>query len=203
MSLRSVSNARSGTQPAHDVSMENLDTIGRPLACLLLPICFGTVLIAQNHDVATSATGATVHVTHVLGFEGISNNASGSLSIQENTLRFQKAGGSSAQISVGSIQDIFLGEEDKQVGGTTMAVSRAAAPFGGGRVVGLFSHKKYDTLTLEYLDLNGGLHGAIFQLNKGQGEALKNELVAGGAHVTNLEDQATKQSTQENKNESK
>lgn len=183
--------------------MENLNTIGRALACLLLPICFGIGLTAQNHDVATPATSATMHVTHVLGFEGISKNASGNLSIQENTLRFQKAEGSSAQISVGSIQDISLGEEDKQVGGKTMAVGRAAAPFGGGRVVGLFSHKKYDTVTLEYLDLNGGVHGAIFQLNKGQGQVLKNELVAEGAHVNNLENRVAKQSAQENKNETK
>jgi hypothetical protein len=198
-----ISAARNGTQPAHDISMENLDTIGRALACLLMPICFGAVLVAQNHDVATSPTGAAMHVTHVLGFEGVSNNACGNLSIQGNALRFQKNQGAGAQINIGAIQDVFVGEEDKQVGGTAMAVSQVAAPFGGGRVVGLFSHKKYDTLTLEYLDLNGGVHGAIFQLNKGQGQVLKNELLAEGAHVNNLENQMAKQSTQENKDETK
>jgi hypothetical protein len=179
------------------------EQIGGALACLLPLISVSTGLMAQSQGGASSASGAALHATHVLGFEGISKSANGNLSIQENNLRFQKAEGSSAQISIGSIQDIFLGESDKQVGGTTMAVGRAAAPFGGGRVVSLFSHKKYDTLTVEYLDPNGGLHGAIFQLNKGQGQVLKNELVAGGAHVTKLEDQATKQNTQENKDASK
>jgi hypothetical protein len=183
--------------------MKNPDSIGRALACLLTSICVSTALLAQNQDGTTSASGATLHVTHVLGFEGVSKNASGNLSIQGNALRFQKSQGAGAQITIGAIQDVFVGEEDKQVGGTTMAVGRAAAPFGGGRVVGLFSHKKYDTLTLEYLDPNGGLHGAIFQLNKGQGQALKNELVAEGAHVNNLENQMAKQSLQANKNESK
>jgi hypothetical protein len=85
-----------------------------------------------------------MRVTHVLGFESVSNNANGELSIQEHTLRFQKSDGSVAQVSVDSIQDLSLGVEDKQVGGTAMAVGRAAAPYGGGRVIGLFSHKKYD-----------------------------------------------------------
>ena len=61
-----------------------------------------------------------------------------------------------------------------------MKIGKAAAPYGGGRVVSLFAHKKYDTLTLEYVDSDGGVHGAIFQVNKGQGELVRNELVARG-----------------------
>jgi len=178
--------------------------IGRTLACLMLSVWFSTVLIAQNPAGAEgSAAGSTMRVTHVLGLEGISNNATGNLSIQQNALQFQKGEGPAVQISIDSIQNIFLGEDNKQVGGTSMAVARTAAPFGGGRVVGLFSHKKYDTLTLEYLDTNGGFHGAIFQLDKGQGQALRDELMAKGAHVTQVEDQPAKQSTPEAENESK
>jgi len=114
-------------------------------------------------------------------------------------LRFQKSDGSNAQVGVASIQDLSLGVEDKQVGGTALALGRAATPYGGGRLIGLFSHKKYDTLTVEYLDPNGGLHGAIFQLNKGQGQVLKDELVAEGTHVSNPENQLTKPSTPEAK----
>ncbi len=176
---------------------------GRALECLLPLICASTSLLAQNHDVEKSASGVTFHVTHVLGFEGMSKNSNGNLSIQGNALRFQNSEGSGAQINIGAIQDVFVGEENKQVGGTPLALGKMAVPFGGGRVVSLFSHKKYDAVTVEYLDPNGGLHGAIFQLNRDQGQALKNELVANGAHATNVEDQATKQSTQENKNEAK
>jgi len=174
----------------------------RALACLLLLICCSTALMAQDHGGAGSASGSAMRVTHVLGFESVSNNANGELSIQEHTLRFQKSDGSVAQVSVDSIQDLSLGVQDKQMGGTAMAVGRAAAPYGGGRVIGLFSHKKYDTLTVEYLDPNGGFHGAVFQLNKGQGQVLKDELVAEGAHVTNLENQPTKPNAPEAKNES-
>lgn len=155
--------------------------------------------MAENHDVQTSASGVLFHVTHILGFEGTSNNANGDLSIQGSALRFQKSEGAGVQINIGAIQDVFVGQSNKQVGGTSMAVGRTAAPFGGGRVVSLFSHKKYDTLTVEYVDPNGGFHGAIFQLNKGQGQALKNQLVANGAHASNTEDKAANQSTPENK----
>ena len=74
-----------------------------------------------------------------------------------------------------------------------MTLGKAAVPFGGGRAVSLFAHKKYDTLALAYVDGNGGFHGAIFQLGKDQGEILRTELVAAGAHVTNNQDESAKQ----------
>ena len=178
--------------------------IGRILTCLMLLVWYRTGLMAEDQSaVGTPTSGATLHVTHILGFEGISNNANGELSILGDALQFQKSNGSSAQITIGSIQDLTLGEQDKQVGGKPMTLAKAAAPYGGGRVVSLFSHKKYDTVTLEYLDPSGGFHGAIFQLNKGQGEVLKSELEAAGAHITRPEDETTKGKTQETNNEVK
>jgi len=82
-------------------------------------------------------------------------------------------------------------------------LGKTAAPFGGGRVVSLFAHKKYDTLTLEYVDADGGLHGAIFQLEKGQGEVVKNELIAQGLSMSSNQDQSTKESATEAKHENK
>ena len=178
--------------------------IGRTLACVMSLVWFSTGLVAQNQGgVKSSASGSTMRVTHVLGLDAVPSNANGNLSVQGEALQFQKGDGATAQISIASIQEVVVGEEDKQVGGTPMALGRAATPFGGGRVIGLFSHKKYDTLTVEYLDPNGGFHGVIFQLNKGQGQVLRNELVAEGARVTPLADQDTKQSTPEIKNDNK
>jgi hypothetical protein len=171
----------------------------RALSCLLPLLFCSTALMAQNQSGPASAPGSAMRVTHVLGFESISNSANGELSIQGHTLRFQKSGGPTAEITLDSIQDLSLGVEDKQVGGTAMAVGRAATPYGGGRLISLFSHKKYDTLTVEYLDPDGGFHAAIFQLDKGQGQVLKDQLVAQGAHVTNLENQTTKPNTPESK----
>jgi hypothetical protein len=56
---------------------------------------------------------------------------------------------------------------------------------------------------LEYIDSDGGLHGAIFQLNRGKGQVLRNELDAAGAHITGVEDGTAKGSTKETRNEVK
>jgi hypothetical protein len=155
--------------------------IGRLFLCLMT-LCFcNEVLKAEQDSGATaSASGSIFSATHVLGFEAIAKNASGSLSIQSDSLQFRKGDASSAEIPIDSIQNLSLGEQDKQVGGVPLALGRAATPFGGGRVISLFSHKKYDTLTVDYLDSNGALHGAVFQLKKGQGQLLQRELEAKG-----------------------
>ena len=176
----------------------------RVLACLILMLWCAVAVLAQNATQPTNLSEPfSAHVTHLLGFEGVHNNANGTLSIQDGALRFQKDGKPAVEVKIAVVQDVFLGEQSKQVGGVPMTLSKAAVPFGGGRVVSLFSHKKYDTLSLEYVDSNGGLHGAIFQLDKGQGEILRNELVAWGAHVGPTDDEATKRSAAEVSSEHK
>ena len=164
------------------------------LAMLILLAWFTATANGQK-QVETSAASSSIHVRHVLGFEGVRRNAGGELSIQDDDLRFQPDGSQAADVSTVSIQNISLGEEDKQVGGVPMMLGKTAVPFGGGRVVSLFSHKKYDSLTVEYLDATGGFHGAIFQLAKGQGQTFKNDLIAHGAHIAPSEDPASVQST--------
>ena len=151
----------------------------------------------------TQTSGSSLHLKNILGFQGISNNANGDVSIRDGYLRFQKSATLSAQIPISSIQGLTLGEQDNQVGGVPMMLVKTAAPYGGGRVIGLFSHKKYDTVTLEYVDPNGGLHGAILQLNKGKGQVLRSELETAGASLTRVEDGAAKGNTEETRNEVK
>jgi hypothetical protein len=112
-------------------------------------------------------------------------------------LQFQQSGKRVAQVDIASVRHVFVGDESMQVGGLPMKIGKAAAPYGGGRLVSLFAHKKYDTLTLEYVDGDGGVHGAIFQVPQGQGELVRNELVARGVTSSSGENQATKQSTSE------
>jgi hypothetical protein len=57
-------------------------------------------------------------------------------------------------------------------------------PYGSGRVLSLFATQKIDVLTLEYRDSNGGLHGVIFTLPKGQAPPVKRQLVGLGAHTS-------------------
>lgn len=157
--------------------------IRRQLLSLLVIMGCSAMLAQTPAGSPTGAEGSSLRATHILGLQGVSNNAGGKLSIEGDALKFQKNEGPSAQVSISSIQDVSLGSQDRQVGGVPMTLGKAAVPFGGGRAIGLFSHKKYDTLTLQYLDSDGGVHGAIFEIAKGQAEAFKTALVAKGAHV--------------------
>ena len=169
-----------------------------------LLLCFGIGALAQSTAPTLKANPPfSIRATHLLGLPNTKSNGKGTLSTQDNVLRFQQNGKPVAEVDIASVRHVFLGEEGMQVGGVPMKIGKTAAPFGGGRVVSLFAHKKYDTLTLEYVDSNGGLHGAIFQLEKGQGELVRNELVARGVSSSSGQDQLTKQSTSEVTHEDK
>jgi len=146
---------------------------------LALVLLWCAVAYAQDPG-ANSASSSETRVIHVLGFQNAPNNSSGRLSIDGDDLQFQKGTDAPVRIKISSIRDFSVGEIDKQVGGVPMKVGKAAVPFGGGRAVSLFSHKRYETLRMEYSDSSGGLHGAVFQLNKG--EAFTVALAAKGVH---------------------
>lgn len=168
--------------------------------CVIILCCAHSAMAAGEHSGATTLPShSTVRATHVMGFERIANNANGTLSLQENALRFQEGNGSPVQIPVDSIRSFAAGQQDRQIGGVPMALTRAATPFGGGRVIGLFSHKRYDTVTLEYLDSNGGVHGAIFLMKKGQGDVFRSELEANGLPADRFENGAMKPGAPEGK----
>ena len=170
----------------------------------IILICFSLTAPAQKTSQPgdTSAPFST-RATHLLGFANAKNNSTGTLSIQDDSLQFQQNGKPGAIVKIALVRDVFLGAESKQVGGLPMTLGKTAAPFGGGRVVSLFAHKKYDTLTLEYVDADDGIHGAIFQLTKGQGELVRNELIARGVIVGSRQDQSTKESDAEARHENK
>ena len=181
-------------------SLVSSHAVGCGFACVALLLCFSRATIGQTPSEAQGeAAGSVVHVTHLLGLEDVRNNTTGQLRIQGDALQFQRDGSTAAQVSISSIQDISLGTEDKQIGGVPMTLGKAAVPFEGGRAISLFSHKKYDTLTVEYLDHDGGFHGAIFQMNQGQGESFEKDLIAKGAHIASPEVPARTQSTPEGK----
>lgn len=176
----------------------------RVFASLILLIGCAAAALAQSASQPTNVTSPfSVRATHLMGFADTRHNANGTLSIQGSALQFQKDGKAGGEVKIASVQEVFVGDQGRQVGGVPMTLGKAAVPFGGGRVVSLFAHKKYDTITLQYVDANGAVHGAIFQLSKGQGTTLRNELVARGARLSQGEDEGTKPSTAEVSSENK
>jgi hypothetical protein len=122
-------------------------------------------------------------VKSVIGLENIKPGATGTLTSLPTGLEFS-TGKTKTDISTSSILDIFTGQERRQdVSGMGGSLVEAAIPYGGGRFVSLFSHK-VDVLTVEYVDSNGGFHGAILLLPVGKATAFKNQLVARGAKAS-------------------
>ena len=137
------------------------------IAVFALWLCVSMAALAQNTAPTLKANAPlSIQATHVLGLPNAKNNSTGTLLTHQNVLQFQQSGQTVAQIDIASVRDVFLGEESKQVGGLPMKIGKAAAPYGGGRLVSLFAHKQYDTLTLEYVDGDGGVHGVIFLVIK-------------------------------------
>lgn len=118
----------------------------------------------------------------VIGCESIKTNATGTLSVLPTGLQFATEK-QKADITVASITDIFTGNESRQDVTGAAQVAAMAIPYGGSRVLSLFSHK-VEVLTVEYVDSYGGFHGSIFVLPVGKATSVKDQLVAQGAKVS-------------------
>ena len=164
-------------------------------AILILVLAVSAAAFAQDVGEPNHPQGS-LPATHLLGFAGTRNNTKGILAIEGDALRFKKSEKADVEVKIASIHNLSLGDLSRQVGGVPLTLAKAALPYSGGRAVSLFTHKKYDTLTLEYVDAEGGLHGAIFELKKGQAEGLRNELLAKGAQVSNAGNEPTKQTAE-------
>lgn len=126
------------------------------------------------------------NIRHVIGLEKIKRNANGHLTIQNGVMQFTAKKGD-ATVAASSIEDIFVGTETGQSGGTAGRVVKTAAmaaPFGSGKVLTLLMRTKFDILTVVYRGADGGVHGVIFALPKGLAESTRSQLVAAGAHTS-------------------
>jgi hypothetical protein len=118
----------------------------------------------------------------VIGFEGVKANKKGTLSVANGTLEF-KHGKEKADVPATSINDVVTGNDSQRAIGGVVGTISMFGPYGSGRFLSLF-RTKIDTLTIQYHDASGGLHGAIFTLPQGTAEDFKKELLAAGAKTT-------------------
>ena len=154
-----------------------------PCSLLLLFAISGLAAFAQQTAKPAPTPTDANPIVHVLGLEGIKHNLHGKLSIGEDGLKFTTPA-TNSQIAIASIEDVFTDQDSRQTGGTALTVAKMAVPYGGGRVLSLFTHEKFDSLTVQYRDANGGLHGAIFTMPAGQAVSAKKELVALGVKTS-------------------
>ena len=151
--------------------------LGVSLLLLAAPVVFSG---QTKEPKAAETTTPVPHVQCVIGLEGVKPGSTGTISVQGGALHFDQEK-KKTEIGVPAILDIYLGNESRQdISGLVGTGVKAALPYGGGRVLSLFSHK-VEVMTVEYADANGGFHGAIFVLPEGHATILKNLLVAQGA----------------------
>jgi hypothetical protein len=124
---------------------------------------------------AASGANPNPNAVLVLGGDSVKHNLHGSLATSADGLTFETKK-HSLKLSSGSLDRVSVGTDVKESGGLPVTAAKMAIPYGGGRVVSLFAHAKYDTLTVEYRDENGGYHGMLFNLPKGQADGLQTAL---------------------------
>jgi hypothetical protein len=151
----------------------------------ILVVCAAFIFSAAPASSQTSSAAPSVaqaNVKLVIGGETVKNNSMGTLSVVGSSLQFttKKA---SVEVPASSILDISTNEDSRQDITGAAKVATMAIPYGGGRVLSLFSHG-VDVLTVEFTGANGGFHGVVFVLPQGQAAPIKKQLVAMGAKAT-------------------
>ena len=145
-----------------------------------LPAALFLAAIATTH-VSAQQTSRVVKAVELTGLPGVGENAKGTLSVSNGNLHFVH-GKATSDVSAGVIQEVVSGSDTQESVGKTVGTLSMAAPYGAGRFLSLF-RSKIDTLTVEYCDADGALHGAIFTMAAGTAEGIKRELIAQGAHT--------------------
>ena len=143
--------------------------IAFPLMAQITPLC------------SAQEAPAPVRAKVVIGLAGVKNNAKGTLQVESGKLIFAD-GKVHTDISAAAISDIITSADTERAVGGTVGTMSMAAPYGGGRFLSLF-RKKIDTLTIQYRDDDGSLHGVIFAMPVGAAEGAKKDLVAQGANT--------------------
>jgi hypothetical protein len=144
----------------------------------------GFSLVLSPFIVASNAQqpAAPTKVVQITGLTGVKNRTKGSLAIEGGNLRFAHAQ-AKVDLAATSVQDVVTGNDSQRLVHGTLGTLTMFAPYESGRFLSLF-RTKLDTLTIQYRDADGGLHGAVFTMPAGQAEVIKKELIAQGAHTS-------------------
>jgi hypothetical protein len=138
----------------------------------------------QTADTPPAPTSAgQTHVKLVMGGGAtVKNNSEGTLSVVGSSLQFV-TNKNTIEVEAASILDVSTDKDSRQDITGAAYLATEAIPYGGSRVLSLFSHK-VDVLTVEFKDGNGAYHGAIFVLGQHQAAPIKKQLIAMGAKAT-------------------
>ena len=146
---------------------------------------FAVALLLAGPLVSASKAQQTPGPTKVVQLTGLTDvkkNAKGSLAVESGNLHFVHSKKNS-DVAATSIQDVVTGSDSQRMIRGTLGTLTMFAPYESGRFLSLF-RSPLDTLTIQYRDADGGLHGAIFTMPVGKAEVIKSELIAQGARTS-------------------
>jgi hypothetical protein len=118
----------------------------------------------------------------IVGLPGVKDKTQGTLTIEDGKLYFAHSG-TKSQIATAAMEDVVTADDSQRVVRGTLGTLSMLGPYGSGRVLSMF-RSKIDSLTIQYRDDNGGLHGVVFTMPTGTSEPFKQKLIAQGAHTT-------------------
>jgi hypothetical protein len=149
------------------------------VALFAIPLLIAGQLVsvgdAQQQPKPTKAVQLT-------SLKGVKSNTKGTLTVENENLRFTHSG-STTDLTSSSMQDVITGSDSQRVIRGTLGTLSMFGPYGSDRFLSLF-RSKLDTLTIQYRDGDGGLHGVIFTTPVGTANIIKDELVGLGAHTS-------------------
>jgi len=146
--------------------------------CVISIFLLGLLVSPGNAQQKPAPTKAV----QLTGLVGVKNNSAGILNVENGNLRFAHSG-STSDLAATSMQDVVTGSDSQRIIRGTLGTLSMFGPYGSDRFLSLF-RSKLDTLTIQYLDADGGLHGVIFTSPVGTADVIKDELIGLGAHTS-------------------
>jgi len=143
-----------------------------------LPLVFASLMVCAGN----AQQQKPMKAVQLTGLVGVKNNTGGNLTVENGNLRFTHSK-STSDLAATSMQDVITGSDSQRVIRGTLGTLSMFGPYGSDRFLSLF-RSKLDTLTIQYRDPDGALHGVIFTSPVGTAEATKDELVGMGAHTS-------------------
>jgi hypothetical protein len=144
----------------------------------VFPLILATLFVSTGKAQQQKTTKAV----QLMGLAGVKNNTKGNLAVEDGNLRFTYSKNTS-DVATTSIQDVVTGSDSQRVIRGTLGTLSMFGPYGSDRFMSLF-RSKLDTLTIQYREGDGGLHGVIFTSPVGTAEITKGELLGMGAHTS-------------------
>jgi hypothetical protein len=131
--------------------------------------------VPQDHAVpAAAVVWQSTKAEHVYGFPDIKHNKKGILTLSPDALTFS---GKSGEMSIqrGAVTAVSAGNQRVELWGMGGRLLRMTIPDGGGLAAAAVMHHRVDMLTVEFNDVRGGNHSAVFFLPANEADrALQN-----------------------------